>query len=386
MWSLDETVTHLNHGSFGATPTPVLAVQQRWRDLMEANPVRFMVEQYQPALEAARTAVAEFVGADPANLVFVRNATEGVNAVLRSLASALGPGDEIIVTNHGYAACTNAARAVARERRATIIEVAIPFPILERTQILDPIVDAVGDRTALVLVDHVTSPTGLVFPLDELIAVLGEIPVLVDGAHAPGMIELDLQSLGGAFYAGNCHKWMCAPKGAGFLVVEPEYHDRMYAPVISHSYGGDWQGSLSAFHANFDWTGTDDFTARLSVPAALETMAATHDDGWPGVMASNHELALAARDVLCKALGIPVPVPDLMLGSLAALPLPGGDGQGNPSDPLTAWLRHEHAMEVPVYTVPGLGRIIRISAQRYNRIADYERLADALGLAGLDTV
>lgn len=378
MWSLDPNVIHLNHGSFGAAPLAVQSEQQRWRDRMEANPVRFMAEVYPPALETARAALAGFVGADPADLVFVRNATEGVNAVLRSLAPSWQPGDEIVVTNHGYAACTNAARAMAAERGARVVEARVPFPLTGPDDVVVAIEAACSERTVLLLIDHVTSPTGIVFPIERIVEAAGGAPVLVDGSHAPGMVPLDLAALDAAFYAGNCHKWLCAPKGAGFLVVAPGHQAGLFAPVISHSYGGDWQASTSAFHANFDWTGTDDFTARLSVPAALDTMAASHEQGWPGVMAGNRALALAGREILCSVLDLAPPVPDALLGSLATLRLAPHDGPPVPSDPLTAALRHEHGIEVPVYAVPGLGRIIRVSAQRYNRLDHYERLAVAL--------
>ncbi len=379
-WTLDPAVIHLNHGSFGATPAEVQAEQDRWRRAMEANPVRFMLEDYQPALDRSRGALAGFLGTEPAGLVFVRNATEGVNAVVRSLLPRFGPRDEIVVTNHGYNACNNAARYVAEVTGATVIEVPMPFPIEGPDVVVDRVLGAVGSATRFVMVDHISSPTGIVFPVAEILAgIPDDVPVLVDGAHAPGMVPVDLDGLGATFSVGNCHKWLCAPKGVGYLHVAEEFRDVVKAPTISHSYNGGWPGSTSDFHAHFDWTGTDDPTARLSIPSALETVAALHPDGWPGVMAANHELVCRGRDTLCDALGIESPAPDSMIGSIAAVPVPPAAGSDNIFDPLMAALRHDHSIEVPVFTWPEPpDRLLRISAQRYNRIEDYERLAEAL--------
>ena len=378
-WTLDPDVLHLNHGSFGAVPVAVQAEQARWRSAMEANPVRFMLEDYQPALELSRAALASFIGADPAGLVFVRNATEGVSAVIRSLLPRFGPSDEIVVTTHGYNACSNAARYLCAVTGARLVEVAVPFPISGPGIITEMVLAAIGPATRLVLIDHISSPTGIIFPLEEIIArIADDIPVLVDGAHAPGMIPLDLDSIGATFSVGNCHKWLCAPKGVGYLHVAEEYRDLILAPTISHSYNGGWPGSSSTFHSHFDWTGTDDPSARLSIPVALQTVAALHPDGWPGVMAANHELVCAGRDLLCDALGVDHPAPDEMLGSLAAVPVPAR-GSDNIFDPLTISLRHDHNIEVPVFTWPEPpDRLLRISAQRYNHIDQYEQLAQVL--------
>ncbi len=379
-WTLDPGVTHLNHGSFGATPAEVQAEQDRWRSAMEANPVRFMLEDYQPALDRSRTALAEFMGVDPAGLVFVRNATEGVNAVLRSLLPRFGPGDELLITNHGYNACSNAARYVAEVTGARIVDVSVPFPIDTPAEILERIHDAIGPATRLVMIDHVSSPTGVLFPAAEIVdSVDGAIPVLVDGAHAPGMIPLTAGSFQASFSVGNCHKWMCAPKGAGYLHVSEEYRDVIVAPTISHSYNDGWPGSSSAFHAHFDWTGTDDPSARLSIPSAIHTVGSLHPDGWPGVMAANHELVCDGRTLICDALGIAKPAPDEMLGSIASIPIPADLGSDNIFDPLMVKLRHRHGIEVPMFAWPAPpDRLLRISAQRYNRIEDYEYLAEAL--------
>jgi isopenicillin-N epimerase len=380
-WKLDPGVTHLNHGSFGATPIEVLEVQEHWRQIMEANPVSFMLETYQPALEEAREAVAGFVEADSGGVVLVPNATYGVNSVLRSMEDRIEPGSEILITNHGYNACSNAVKVSARKAAAEVITVDIPLPVLDGKSIVDAILNRVSKKTALVVLDHVTSPTGLVFPINDVVsAVEPEVPVLVDGAHAPGMISLDLSTLGASFYTANCHKWMCAPKGSGFLYVAPQYRDSTYAVVVSHGYNDGWPGDQSHFQSQFDWTGTHDPTAWFSIPTALSVMESHHEDGWAGIRSSNHELALQGRKIVADAVGTPEPAPDDMIGSIAAISIPPLGGTSDDIfDPLMYELRHRWKIEVPVFTLPDAShRLIRISAQQYNRAEEYEQLAEAL--------
>lgn len=380
-WSLDPEVTHLNHGSFGACPVEVLQVQSAFQEQMERNPVAFMLHHYQPALEASRAALATFIGVDTDGLVFVPNATYGVNSVLRSLEGRLPAGAEIVVTNHTYNACRNAATVTASRVGGRLVEAEIPFPIADPGQVVQAVLDAVTDRTALVMLDEVTSPTGIVLPVAEIIAALEpRVPVLVDGAHAPGMIELDVGAMGASFYTANCHKWLCSPKGAAFLHVAERHRAGIHAAVVSHGYNDGWPSSASRFHAQFDWTGTDDPSARLSVAAALEVMANHHPMGWVGIRASNHELVLAGRRIVAEALDVEPPAPESMIGSIASLHLP--DPTVEPTsifDPLTEALHHRWSIEVPVFTWPTAPkRLIRVSAQQYNTIDDYARLATAL--------
>jgi len=381
-WTLDPDVTYLNHGGFGAAPAPVLAAQDTYRRLFERNPVRFVLETYQPALEIARNRLGEFLGAAPAGLVFVDNATSGVNSVLRSLENRLRPGDEIVVTNHGYNACNNAAEVTAAMTGAVLVVVEIPFPLDDSDTVLAAITGAVTEHTRLVMVDHITSPTALRFPIERIVAALEpDIPVLVDGAHAPGMVPLALDDLGASYVVGNCHKWMCAAKGAGYLWAREDRRDGLRHAVISHGYNGQWPGSTTTFHAQFDWVGTTDRSAWLTVPVAIDTVAAIHPDGWPGVMAANHALVVAGRQAVLATLDSDAPpAPEEMLGSMASLPLP--DPAVPPDslfDPLTTALRTNWSIEVPVFSWPeSPRRLLRISAQRYNDLSDYVRLGDAL--------
>lgn len=380
-WRLDPDATHLNHGSFGACPVEVLAHQQDLRDRMESNPVSFMLEHYQPLLEEVRATAAGFLGADPGGLVFVPNATYGVNSVLRSWEAVLQPGDEIVVTDHAYNACRQAVDFTAARSGARVVVAAVPFPLEGPGVVVDAVKAAVTGRTALVMIDHVTSPTGLLFPVEELVEQLEpEVPVLVDGAHAPGMVPVDLGALGASFYTANCHKWLCAPKGAAVLHVAERHRDRLSAASISHGQNGQWPSSSSDFHARFDWTGTDDPTARLSVGVAIDVMGRHRSDGWPGLMAANHAMVREGRCIVAEAIGCEPPAPPEMIGSIAALSLPDLTGPVDSLfDDLSARLRREWQIEVPAFIWPAPPRrFVRISAQAYNSVADYERLAEAL--------
>lgn len=380
-WMLDSDVVHLNHGSFGACPLEVLEVQASLRAELEANPVAFMLRRYQSLLEESRLALAAFVGADPAGLVFVPNATYGVNSVLRSVEHRLGPGDELVITTHSYNACRNAVEVTAARVGATVVVADIPFPITTPDHAVAAVLETVSDRTALLVIDHVTSPTGLVLPVEEIIAALApSVIVLVDGAHAPGMLDVDVSSLGAAFYTGNCHKWMCSPKGAAFLWVAEPYRATAVAATISHGHNDGWPASGSRFHAQFDWTGTDDPTPRLCVADAITVMGNHHPGGWPGIWADNRALARAGRALLLEALDIAAPAPESMLGSMAAVPVPPDtDSSSNIFDPLTMALHTDWAIEVPVFSWPvPPERLLRISAQQYNAIADFRSLAAAL--------
>ncbi len=380
-WQLDQNTVHLNHGSFGACPVEVLDHQAKLRHDMEANPVAFMLRQYQPALETSRSALAEFVGADADGLVFVPNATYGVNSVLRSIEPQLAPGAELVVTTHTYNACANAVTATAARVGGTVVVADIPFPITGPEQAVAAVLEVVTERTGLVLIDHVTSATGIRLPVAEIIAGIDrDIPVLVDGAHAPGMIDVDLAALGASFYTANCHKWLCAPKGAAFLWVADRFRDTAMPASISHGYNDGWPNSGSRFHAQFDWTGTDDPSARLCVAKALEVMAAHDPGGWPAIQEANHRLVLEGRQIVAEALGVAPPAPDHMIGSIASLPVPP---EATPSDsifdPLTDALHQTWSIEVPVFAWPtSPDRLLRVSAQQYNTIEDYRRLAEAL--------
>jgi isopenicillin-N epimerase len=383
-WSIDPAITFLNHGSFGACPTAVLEAQQAWRARMEANLQRFFARDLEDLLDEARTVLAAFVRADADGLAFVHNATTAVNAVLRSLR--FGPDDELLVTDHEYTACRNTLDFVADRAGARVVVAAAPFPLGSAEEALAAVVAGVTPRTRLALVDHVTSPTGLVLPIHRLVAELQGrgVDVLVDGAHAPGMVDLDLTALGAAYYTGNCHKWLCAPKGAAFLHVRADRREQIRPVNISHGASAR-SPDRARFRLEFDWTGTDDPTAYLSVPAAIRHVGGLLPGGWPEVRRRNRALALEARALLCDALKTAAPSPDDMIGSLAAVPLPDGEPRDaswwKRADPLQRALWERFGIEAPIVAWPAPPRrLVRISAALYNTRADYERLVEALGV------
>src|SRR6185295_2977305 len=210
-WTLDPAIDFLNHGSFGACPRAVLEQQQRWRAQLEQNPVHFMKSDLETLLDTSREQLAAFLGADPASLVFVRNTTTGVNAILRSVE--LKPGDELLLTSHAYNALRNAVEFVAARRGAKVVTAPISLPIESPEHIVESILSHASRRTRLVLLDHVTCLAGFILPVARLVHELDRrgIDTVIDGAHAPGMVQLNLTSLGAAYYVGNCHKWLCAP-------------------------------------------------------------------------------------------------------------------------------------------------------------------------------
>lgn len=379
-WTLDPAITFLNHGSFGACPREVLDHQSELRARMEREPVHFFVHQLEPLWNAAREQAAAFVGARPEDLAFVRNATAGVNAVLRSLRFA--PGDQLLCTDHGYNACRNVLAFVAERWGAEVVVAKLPFPLSDPSEITRAIADAVTDRTRLALIDHVTSPTGLVLPIAEITEALSErgVRTLVDGAHAPGMLALDVEATGATWYTANFHKWTCAPKGAAMLWAHPDAQEGLHPAVISHGYNSG--RPRKRFLEEMDWTGTDDPTPALCVPKAIEVVGAI-GGGWDAIRERNRALVLHGRDLLAEALDVAAPAPDAMIGSLAALPLPDGDGAPPSSalyaDPLQIALFERHHVEVPIPPWPHPPRrLVRISAHLHNEASDYGRLAAAL--------
>jgi isopenicillin-N epimerase len=381
-WLLDPTVSYLNHGSFGACPIPVLEHQRRLCERMERQPVQFLARELEPLLDDARAQLGAFVGAAAEDLVWVNNATTGVNAVLRSLD--LRPEDELLTTDHEYNACRNALDVAAAQVGARVVVVRVPFPIASPDEVVERIVARVTPRTKLALLDHVTSQTGLVLPVGQLVAGLRArgVETLVDGAHAPGMLDLDLESIGAAYYTGNCHKWMCAPKGAAFLHVRRDLQPQVRPVVISHGANSP-RTDRSRFLVEFDWVGTDDPTAVLCVPEAIRFMGSLLPGGWSELRQRNRKQVFEGRDALCRALGVDKPAPDDMIGALAAVPLPSGAPEpptsGPYSDPLQELLLERCGIEVPVIPWPAPpDRLIRISAQLYNCLDEYELLAAAL--------
>jgi isopenicillin-N epimerase len=383
MWSLSPGVRHLNHGSFGAVPLEVQAIQDEWRGRWEANTTRFILNDFQPALDQSRGVLASFVRADPDGLVFVRNATTAIASVVRSMEPFLGPGDELLTTAHDYNAVRQTLEHTAERTGASVVVAEIPFPIESGDQVVQSIDAAVTTRTKLAVIDHVTSPTGLVYPIETIIAHLEpEIPVAVDGAHAPGQVPLALEDLGASWFTGNLHKWVCAPKGAAFLSTRSDRRDMTMPVVVSHGRNATVSPTGSRYRSLFDWIGTDDMSQWLTVPTAIDVVGRLETGGWPALMERNHRMALAARDLLCSRLEIDKPAPDEMVGAMAAIPLPslGGVDTGSMNSPLVYELL-DLGYETAVMVWPEWpSQVLRISAHHYNTLDEYVDLADELSM------
>lgn len=348
---------------------------------MEAEPVQFLWRRYEERLDVSRRQVAEFVGSRPQDLVFVTNATTGVNAVLCSLK--LRPGDEILTTTHDYNACHNVLVEAARRAGAKLAVAQVPFPLASPDEAVEAVLGVVTRRTRLAMLDHVTSNTGLALPVARLIHELEErgVDTLVDGAHAPGMLSLDLPRLGAAYYTANLHKWTCAPKGAAFLWVREDKQKEMQPAVISHGNNTPRPG-YSAFQDRFDWAGTFDPSAWFCAGGAIRWLAELLPGGWRELRERNHRLAVKARRVLCKSLGVEAPCPEHLLGAMATLPLPErlqGVPRSGRIDAEQERLYDRFRIEVPFVRVGRPERrYFRISAHIYNSLPEYEYLAEAL--------
>lgn len=381
-WLLDPDVVFLNHGAFGACPRVVLEEQTRWRERLEREPVRFMIEELEPALDATRKVVGEFVGANPDGIAFVMNTTQGVNTILASLD--LKSGDELLITDHGYNACNQAARYWAERVGASVTVARIPVPIADPGDVVSAVLAAVTPRTRLAIVDQVTSPTGIVFPVERLVPELRARGVLslVDGAHSPGMLPLALDALGADYFVGNLHKWCCTPKGSAILVAHPDRQATLRPLVISHGAGSP-RTDRSRYRLEFDWIGTIDPSGILAVPKALEFLGGMIPGGFPALMAHNRSLAIQARARLLRAVGGEPLCPDSMLGSLAAVRLPDAPqapgAEASPfCEPLYAELSKRGFQVLAQYWPERPWRLLRVTAQIYNSPAEYERLAEVL--------
>jgi len=366
-WALDPALAYLNHGAFGATPRAVLDVQSGLRAALEANPADFYLRRLRTLLTEVRSRLATFLRTTPDSLVFVENATTGTQTALGAVP--LGPGDEVVCTDHIYPAVLVQLRREAARRGFEVVVAHVPIEVEGPGDVAAAVIQALGPRAKLLLVDQIASPTGLVFPIRDLAAECRRrgITILVDGAHAPGSLELDLDDLGVDFWTGNLHKWVCSPKSAAVLYAAPDRRADLHPLVASHDHDAGYQ-------PGFDWTGTRDPTALLSAPAAIDLFAAA---GWPEVRRHNAELAGRGAALVADRFGaaVPFPDPDLTAGMrLVALPR---ELDADEARSLERRLLDEYAVVVPVMFFQGW-RWVRVSGQLYNTLDDYRRLADAL--------
>lgn len=367
---LDRGVVFLNHGSFGATPRSVFEAYQRWQRELERQPVEFLGRRHDGLMAQARAALGRYFSTEPGNLVYTQNVTISVNIVARSLE--LGPGDEVLASDHEYGACDRTWRFLSRERGFRYINQGIPMGIASRSDLVDRFWRGVGPRTKLMFFSHITSPTALMFPVEQICrrARAEGILTLVDGAHAPGQIQLDLPLLGADFYGGNLHKWLCAPKGAGFLYARPEVQALLKPLVVSWGYESE-KPSGSTFVDYHEWWGTRDIAAFLAVEDAIRFQA-EHD--WPEVRAECHEMLQRALGGIAQITGLPPQYADdswyVQMG-VAALP------PKTNIETVKARLYADHGIEVPIIDWHGQ-KMIRVSVQAYNEAEDIDRLLKAL--------
>ncbi len=378
-WGLDPDVTFLNHGSFGACPTAVRERRCELLDELEGQPVDFMIRRLPAMYFDVVRRLEDFLGAERGSIVLLPNATSGVATALA--ATEVRPGETILTTGQEYFATRNAVYRKAAESGAEVVEVPAPFPVGSEEELMAPILEAAGPGTALVVLDHIFSPSGVVLPLKRLLSEMGpDRPVvIVDGAHGPGQVELDLAGLGADFYTGNCHKWLCSPKSCAVLYTRPDRQDRV-RPLAQSYTPDDIEAGLSRYQLEHFWNGTYDPTPRLTVPDAIDCMAAMVEGGWPEIMSSNRRKVLQGREALCSRLGIAPPCPEELVGSMAAVPLPWSQPphprRPDWVDPLQAGLRRR-GIEVPVtWSRAPKRRLLRISAQLYNGPDEYALLAE----------
>ncbi len=373
LFLLDPSIHFLNHGSFGACPRPVFEAYQQWQLRLERQPVLFLGRQVAALDLEARQPLGDYLHTAPQNLVFVTNATQGVNIIARSLA--LHPGDEILTTDHEYGACDYTWEFICHKTGASYIHQPIPLPARSLAEMADQLWQGVTPRTRLIYISHITSPTALRLPVELICARARQagILTLVDGAHAPGQIPLHLEALGTDFYTGNLHKWALAPKGAAFLYARPEVQNMVEPLVVSWGYhAGPEANNGSRFQDYLGWTGTKDPAAALSVPAAIQFMAEHH---WEQVRQDCHALLRPAIQRICDLFQMQplYPLDSDLYHQMGIAPLP----PDTDLDALKTHLYDVHHVEVPLIDWNGL-KFVRISVQAYNTQADLDALVEGL--------
>ena len=371
LFLLRDDVIFLNHGSLGACPRVVFEEYQRLQREIESQPLEFLDRQYTTRMAESRLALSTFLGCGSDDLVFVQNATTGLNIVARSLD--LQPGDEILATDHEYGALDRTWRFLCGKTGARYLRQPLTLPITDKEQIIEEIWSGFTDRTRVLFLSHITSPTALRLPVEELVRRGREagLITIVDGAHAPGQIDLNIDAVGADFYSGNCHKWMMAPKGAAFLHARPEAQRLLEPLVVSWGWESRNPGT-STFLDHQEWTGTRDPSAWWTVPAAIRFM---QENNWDAERARCSQMIQTAREKITAITGLePIcPATGGWFNQMHALPLP----EGIDAPALQQTLREEYNIEIPVPDVDGR-HFLRPSAQAYNTPDDYDLLAEAL--------
>lgn len=385
LWALRPGVTYLNHGSFGPSPSEVIAERQRWFEALESEPMDLLARQLEPALHQAADRLGRFVGTRGENLVFVDNATTGMNVVAASVR--LSAGDEVLTTNHEYGAVARMWQRRCSQVGARLVVGDLPHRPTSREEVVQALFEGATPRTRLIVVSHVTSPTAMILPVEDIcrLARARGIPVCVDGPHALAMTPLALDALDCDYYVASCHKWLSAPLGSGFLYVHPRAQRAVQPLVVS--WGGWPDEDLADWRKEFTWVGTRDPSAWLSVPAAISFLERI---GLDVFRRHAHALACYARQRITTLTGRAALVPDeaAWYGTMISLPLvdeslPPPDGSDNPGRVLQRRLWQEHSIEVPIVHWQGHW-LVRVSCHLYTQRDDIDRLVDALArlLAG----
>jgi isopenicillin-N epimerase len=378
-WLLDSRVMYLNHGSFGACPRHVMEYRGRLLCEIEAEPMDFLVRRLPEETTTQITALESFLGAQPGTIVLTDNTTTGINSVFRSIS--FRPGETVLLSNQAYFSTRNALKQAASRAGAVVKTIPFTIPVSGPGEVLEQLMNSVDPTVRYAVLDHISSPTGMVFPLARAVSSLREagVEVIADGAHGPGHMPLSLSELGCAWYVGNCHKWLCSPRSCAILYTRPDMKG-ITAPAITSHVPGDFQPGPDPLRVMFDWSGTPDPSPRLCVKESIDYMATLHPGGWSGIMQRNASLALKARSLLLDATRTEPPFPGSMVGCMASVKLPDLDNGGPRPidwfDPIQQALR-ERGIEAPVIQcLPG--RFLRVSAQLYNDLSQYEHLAGIL--------
>lgn len=382
-WALDPSLTFLNHGSYGAVPKRVLRAQAEYRERMERDPVRLFKHDLEHLVDASRERVAAFVNANPGDVAMVRNATHALCTILR--ATPFRSGDEVLVTDHEYGSLFNELERMSQQIGIKVVKAQIPFPVSGPQVVLDRVMGAITPRTRLVCISHVTSTSALVLPVAAIIRECNArgVDVILDGAHSPGQIPVDVRALNPTYFIGSGHKWLSGPKGSAFVVVRPDKQP-LFRPLALSARANKVRPERALFLRDYDYQGTDDYSPIATLPAAIDAMGELLPGGWPQLMRENHELVLQARKILCDALGLEPSAPDTMVGSMVTLkiPEPPAHLKARPTcydDALQDILFEKYRIVVPIWRLMCSDeRIVRISAQLYNTPEQYQFLARAL--------
>jgi len=381
-WAIDPTLTFLNHGSYGAVPRVALKAHAALRERVERDPVRFYKSDLEGLLDDMRTKMGAFMNCRAADLAPCANATYALCHIL--YATPFKAGDEVLVTDHEYSSLTNELERVCAKTGAKVVKAEVPFPIASPEQVVEAFMSCVTNRTRLAFISHITSGSSLVFPVAQIVKEFNArgIDIVVDGAHSPGQIPVDIAALKPTYFVGSGHKWLCGPKGTGFVYVRSD-KQAAFRPVCLSSRANKVRPERALFLRDFDYQGTDDYSCNLTIPHSIAAVGGMLPGGWPAVLRHNHELVMAGRKVICDILGTTPPAPESMIGSMATLliPEPAPELVNRPTvydDALQDELYNNHRIVVPIWRLNDNRRVVRISAHLYNSLEQYEKLGHAL--------